>query len=84
MIINISEQLVPKILEAAKKKGFAKLDDFVTRLIEEKLSELEAKEKIFAIAEKVRTAYEAKGISEEETLADFEKFRERLFRERTQ
>ena len=42
----------------------------------------EEKEKIIAITEKVRAAYEAKGISEEETLADFEKFRDRLYQDR--
>ena len=82
--ISIPDQLVPKISEAAKKKGFAKAEDFVTRLIEEKLLELEEQEKIFAITDKVRTTLEAKGISEEETLADFEKFRQRLYHERTE
>lgn len=82
--ISIPDQLVPKISEAAKKKGFAKAEDFVTRLIEEKLLELEEQEKIFAITDKVRTTLEAKGISEEETLADFEKFRRRLYHERTE
>jgi len=82
MVINISDQLMAEISEAAKKQGFDKLDDFVIRLIEERLSELEAKEKSFAITEKIRTALEAKGISEEETLADFEKFRDRLYQER--
>jgi metal-responsive CopG/Arc/MetJ family transcriptional regulator len=81
--ISIPDQLVPKISEAAKKKGFTKPDDFVARLIEEKLLELEEQEKIFAITDKVRAALEAKGISEEETLADFEKFRQRLYHERT-
>jgi hypothetical protein len=47
------------------------------------LKKLKDQEKVSAITEKVRAAYEAKGISEEETLADFEKFRERLYRERT-
>lgn len=42
----------------------------------------EEKEKSMAISEKVRAAYEAKGISEEECLADFEKFRDRLYQER--
>lgn len=82
--ISIPDQLVPKISEAAKKKGFAKPDDFVARLIEEKLLELEEQEKIFAITDKVRAALEAKGISEEETLADFEKFRQRIYHERTE
>jgi len=80
---SIPERLIPKISEAAKKEGFAKLEDFLTRLIEKKLLELEEREKIFAIAAKVRAAYEAKGISEEETLADFEKFRQKLYHERT-
>lgn len=81
---SIPEQLIPKISEAARKKGFTKPEDFLTRIIEEKLLELEEKEKIMAISEKVRTALEAKGISEEETLADFEKFRQRLYNERIQ
>ncbi|GEM_PF-1706672 len=79
---SIPEQLIPKISAAAKKKGFAKPEDFLTRIIEEKLLELEEREKIFAIIEKVRAAYEAKGISEEESLAKFEKFRDRLYHER--
>jgi metal-responsive CopG/Arc/MetJ family transcriptional regulator len=82
--ISIPDQLISKISEAAKKKGFAKPEDFVTRLIEEKLLELEEKEKIIAITDKVRAALEAKGISEEETSAKFEQFRQRLYHERTQ
>jgi len=50
--------------------------------IKAKLLTPEEKEKIIAISEKVRAAYDAKGISEEETLADFEKFRDRLYQER--
>jgi uncharacterized protein YcaQ len=79
---SIPEQLVPKISEAARKKGFVKPEDFLTRIIEEKLLELEEREKVFAITEKVRAALEARGISEEESLAKFEKFRERLYHER--
>jgi metal-responsive CopG/Arc/MetJ family transcriptional regulator len=82
--ITIPDQLMPKITKAAQKKGFDKPDDFVTRLIEEKLLELEEQEKIIEITDKVRTALEAKGISEEETLADFEKFRQRLYHERAE
>ncbi len=82
--IRIPDQLIPRISEAAKKKGFAKPEDFVARLIEEKLLELEEQEKIFAITDRVRAALEAKGISEEETLADFEKFRQHLHDERTE
>lgn len=80
--IRIPDQLISRISEAAKKKGFAKPDDFVARIVEEKLLELEEQEKIFATTDKVRAALEAKGISEEETLADFEKFRQRLHHER--
>ena len=79
---SIPEQLIPKISAAARKKGFAKPEDFLTRIIEEKLLELEEREKVFAITEKVRAALEARGISEEESLAKFEKFRERLYHER--
>jgi len=78
----IPERLFPKFSEAAKKIGFAKPEDFLTRIIEEKLLELEEREKVFAITDKVRAAYEAKGISEEESLAKFEKFRDRLYHER--
>ncbi len=77
-VISIPDQLFPRIFAAAKKKGFAKPDDFAMHLIEEKLLEMEDQEKIFGITDKVRTALEAKGTSAEETLADFEKFREHL------
>lgn len=82
--ISIPDQLLSRIFAAARKKGFVQPDDFAAHLIEEKLLELEAQEKIFAVTDKVRAALEAKGISEEETLADFEKFRERLYHERNQ
>ena len=82
--ISISDQLMPRISRAAKKKGFDKPEDFLHRLIEEKLLELEEREKILDITDKVRTAFEAKGISEEQTLADFEKFRQRLYNERVE
>lgn len=84
MAINIPDQLVSKISEAAKKRGFTKADDFVTRLIEEKLVELEEQESIFAVTDQVRARLKAQGISEEQTLADFERFRERLYHERSQ
>lgn len=80
--ISIPDTLMPKISTAAKKKGFAKPEDFVYRIIEEKLLELEEQEKIFEITDKVRAGLEVKGISEEETLADFEEFRQRLYHER--
>lgn len=79
---SIPEQLIPKISEAARKKGFTKPEDFLTRIIEEKLLEMEEREKVFAVIEKIRAAYEAKGISEEESLAKFEKIRDRLYHER--
>jgi len=75
MLIRIPDRLAQRISVAATKKGFDKPDDFVARIIEEKLLEIEEREKIFATTDKVRAALEAKGISEEETLADFEKFR---------
>jgi uncharacterized protein YcaQ len=74
--IHVPDQLIPRISEAAKRKGFDKPDDFVVRIIEEKLCELEELEGILATTDKVRVALVAKGISEEETLADFEKFRQ--------
>ncbi|MGH7594949.1 MAG: hypothetical protein ACREOI_01305 [bacterium] len=82
--ISIPGTLMPKISAAAKKKGFDKPDEFVYRIIEEKLLELEEQEKIFEITDRVRAALEAKGISEEDTLADFEKFRQRLYHERAE
>jgi uncharacterized protein YcaQ len=75
---------MPKLSKAAKKKGFDKPEDFVYRLIEEKLLELEEQEKIIEITDKVRAALEAKGISEEETLADFEKFGQCLYHDRVE
>ena len=50
--IRIPDRLIRRISEAAKKKGFAKPDDFVARIIEEKLFELEEQEKIFACRNK--------------------------------
>lgn len=82
--IKIPDQLMPRISEAARKRGFAIPDDFVARLIEEKLLELEDQEKIFEITDRVRAALEAQGIGEEQTLAAFEKFRQRLYDERTE
>ena len=82
--ISIPDELIPKISAAAKKKGFNKPEDFITRLVVEKLLELEKREKIFEITDRVGATLQAKGISEEETLADFEQFRERLHREETE
>lgn len=76
--IRIPDQLMPRISEAAKKNGFKKPEDFIHRLIEEKLLELEEKEKTLEITDRVRAALEAKGISEEDTFADFEEFRHRF------
>lgn len=82
--ISIPDRLVSRISAAAKKKGFAKPEDFVARVIEEKLLEFEEHEKILAITDKVRVGLEAQGISEEDTLSEFESFRRRLYHERTQ
>lgn len=82
--IQIPYHLISRISEVARKMGFDKPDDFVARVVEEKLLEIEEQEKIFEITDKVRAALEAKGISEEETLADFERFRQRLYHERTE
>jgi metal-responsive CopG/Arc/MetJ family transcriptional regulator len=82
-VISIPDQLIPRISKAAKKKGFAKPEDFVAFLIEEKLLELEEQEKIFEITDRVRAGLEAKGVSEEKILADFDKFRQHLYHERT-
>lgn len=76
--ISISDDLISKISEAARKAGFATTDDFVERAIQEKLAALEEQGTIFAITDKVRTGLEAKGISEADTLNDFERFRQRL------
>ncbi len=84
MAITIPEEFIPKISAAARKKGYDKPEELVTRALEEKLLEWEEQERVFAIADEVRAALEAKGISEEETLADFERFRERLYRERAE
>lgn len=77
-MISIPDKLILKISHAAAKEGFDKPQKFVARILEEKLLELEDKQKIFEITERVRTALEEKGLSEEATLADFERFRERL------
>lgn len=49
---SIPERLISKISEVAKKEGFAKPEDFLTRLIEQKLLDLEVREKVLAITEK--------------------------------
>ena len=81
--VRIPDRLVEKITEAAKKEGFDKPDEFIARIIEEKLLELQEKEKVFAITDRVRAALEAKGITEEKSLTDFEKFRDQLYGERS-
>lgn len=68
--ISLPEKLVYKISEVAKKEGFDKPEDFVIRVLEEKLLELEEKEKIFEISDQVCTALEAKAITEKETLSE--------------
>ena len=39
--IGIPDQLIPRIIEAARRKGFANAEDFLARVIEDKLLELE-------------------------------------------
>ncbi len=82
--ITLPDQLLLKVKKAAQKEGFSKPEDFVFRLIEEKLLELEEQEKIIEITDRVRAALESKGISEEQSLADFEKFRQRLHDEQSE
>ena len=53
----------------------------MVRLLEEKLFELEERREFFEASDRVGAALQAKGITEEEILADFEKFREKLYRE---
>lgn len=83
MTIALPDMLIPKISQAAKDEGFDKVDDFVAQTLEEKLRALEHKRKFFEVSDRVRAALEKKGISEEEILADFEKFRDKLYLERT-
>ena len=72
--ITFPDQLLPKLKKAVKKEGFSKPKDFVYRLIEEKLLEIEEQERIIDITNRVRAALETKGIGEERTFADFEKY----------
>ncbi|MCH8317770.1 MAG: hypothetical protein IIA88_04635 [Bacteroidetes bacterium] len=76
--ITIPDKIVPKIKEAAKKKGYKSAEDFILRIIEEKLFELSGQSMIEEITDRVRKGLNRKGISEEVMIKDFEQFREKL------
>ncbi|MBI5473160.1 MAG: hypothetical protein HY961_12525 [Ignavibacteriae bacterium] len=79
--MDIPSDLISRITEVAKRKGILP-EDFLARIVEEKLIELEEQETVFAITDKVRRSLESKGISEARTLADFAEFRHLLNRDR--
>ena len=82
--ISLPDDLFLKVSETARQEGFDGAEDFIACVIEEKLQALEEKRKVFEITERVRIGLERKGISEEMTIADFERFREKLSHERTE
>ena len=76
--ITIPDSIVPKIKEAAQKKGYKSTEEFILHIIEEKLLELSDQSMIVEITDRVRNGLKRKGISEEEMMNDFEQFREKL------
>ena len=83
--ITISQQLASKASQIAKKEGFESFEKFVENLIEDRIDEYEAnkqsKARVYKMAREVRKAMREAGLTEEELMEDFEKFRNTLDRE---
>jgi metal-responsive CopG/Arc/MetJ family transcriptional regulator len=83
--ITISQKLVSRASKIAKKEGFESLEEFVEDLIADKIEEYEMKKrskaKVFKLAREVRKALKEAGLTEEELMEDFERFRNTLDRE---
>jgi hypothetical protein len=71
--IQLPDALIQQI-EAAGITGCA-VDEFVQQAVREKLQEEERRKEFHRLTAKIREAMLAKGFTEEEILADFEKHR---------
>lgn len=83
--ITISPKLISRASQIAKREGFESLEEFVENLIADKIEEYEMKKKskarVFKMAREVREAIKEAGLTEEELIEDFERFRDTLDRE---
>jgi hypothetical protein len=53
-------------------------DEFVLQAVQDKLSFEERKRRFYELSDRTRTAMMEKGLTEDDILADFEQFREKL------
>jgi hypothetical protein len=75
--VAVQDQLFERVEEAARKAGYIGVEDFVTEALEEKMLRLK-RERFASAADRIRARREELGVTEEEILADFERFRDEL------
>jgi hypothetical protein len=76
-MIAIHDDLLSKAREEAARAGFSTVDEFVSHAIARDIDEARRRQLRESTAE-TRKAMLAAGLSEEEILADFERFRSQL------
>ncbi len=83
--ITIPQKLATKVSIIAKIEGFKSSEEFLTHLIEDRIKVYEAKKtskkRAFKNVEEMRKTMLEAGLTEEEILDDFDKFRNTLDRE---
>jgi len=79
-IIAISDELVHQAKLLAARAGYSTLESLIEEAIRQKLIQLQAEESQL-LTQQIRDKMQEKGISEEEILADFERFRQSLAKE---
>jgi len=77
----IPEQLVKQLQTLASAAGVDDLRSFVVDILEEKIQAEKDKEFVYAVTDEIRAGLAQAGVSEEEVLEDFNRFRRTLARE---
>jgi hypothetical protein len=80
-ITDIPDELVKQLQALASAAGVEDLRRFIVEIIKEKIQAEKDKEFVFAVTDEIRAGLTKAGISEEEMLEDFNRFRRTLPRE---
>jgi 4-hydroxy-3-methylbut-2-enyl diphosphate reductase IspH len=78
--IAISDELAYQAKLVAARAGYSTPESLIEEAIRQKLVQLQAEESQ-RLTQRIRNKMQEKGISEEEIVADFERFRQSLLRE---
>ncbi|MCI0691669.1 hypothetical protein L0337_06625 [candidate division KSB1 bacterium] len=80
-ITDIPDELVKQLQALASAAGIDDLRSFIVEILEEKIQAEKDKEFVYAVTDEIRAGLTRAGISEEEIIEDFNRFRRALPRE---